>query len=430
MFTRINRGSRPQGPSSTKLPVRGLLAVLVVATTTLSAPSSAHAANSAEAQAALESLTQTVGTLTQSIEASTAQPPVVAYFDTTNGTSAIRRVPWKAITHLNIAFAGISPEGTCAWMDPSGADRLDPKSPVPAAIVALRAARDKYNPRVKLILSVGGWTMSTRFSVATRTPEGTQKLAQSCVEMVQAQGLDGLDYDWEYPTKVGAKNCPSTMAAGDCQSADDPAQLTALLAASRAKLSPEMPLSVAVFVTPGRNGIPYDVRGMDAQLSFWNIMAYDMAAPNWSTGTAFHAPLRASVQSLQTFADAGATPSKLNLGVPLYGYVWKNVPTAGLDVAATGNKKNGRQYTTASLLRRYISDPGCKAYRDRDGTYYYCSTGRQAGDWAAVDTAEVLFNKGAAVRAHAFGGVMLWAVQGDTEMGDLTFSLAAGLNSK
>lgn len=354
--------------------------------------------------------------------------PVIAYYDTSAAGSSVHRIPWDKISHLNIAFAGISPEGTCAWMDLSGNDKMAPNSKIPATIKALIAARDRHNPSTKLVLSVGGWTMSYRFATATSTPEGTQKLAQSCVAMMRQYGIDGLDYDWEYPTKVGAKNCPDGM---QCQSGNDPAQLTALLAASRAAMGTDAynhPLSVAVYAVPGNRGIPYDVVGMDRYLTYWNIMAYDMAAPNWSPGTAFHAPMIDSTRTLAAFAALGATPIKLNLGVPYYSYVWNNVPSPGIDVPAPNNKSNARQYLTSTLMKRYIQDPGCKTYDDRNGQYTYCASGPNQGQWSAVDSPEVLFQKASFVRQNNYGGVLIWAIQGDTQMGDLTATIYGALN--
>ena len=354
--------------------------------------------------------------------------PLVAYYDTSAGMGGIQRIPWANLTHVNVAFAGISPEGTCAWMDLSGNDSPAPQSKIPATIQALIAARNQYNPNAKLVLSVGGWTMSYRFSQATSTPAGAAKLAKSCVAMMNQYNLDGLDYDWEYPTKVGKQNCPPGLV---CQSDNDPAQMTELLGASRLAMGVDVynhPLSVAVYAVPGSEGIPYDVKGMDPYLTYWNIMAYDMAAPSWSTGTAFHAPMMGATQTLAAYAALGATPQKLNLGVPFYGYIWFNAPTPGIDVFAPGNATNYSQYSSTNLIRRYNLDPGCKTYNDRNGQFTFCTSGTHQGEWAAIDYSQVLFDKASFVKQNNFGGVMIWSIQGDTQLGDLTATIYGALN--
>jgi chitinase len=361
-----------------------------------------------------------------------AQPPrpVVAYVDTTGKNLNLDGLPWGSITHINVAFAGIDMRGNCAMMDPSGKDAADGSGHVPKIIQKLVAERNAHNPQVKLLLSVGGWTMSYRFSHATQTEEGTERLARTCVNMVNDLGLDGLDYDWEYPTKLGKGNCPQGL---DCATRNDPQQLVALLKASRQALGDDTvnkPLSVAVYMTPGSRGIPYDVAGMDPYLTFWNIMAYDAAAPNWSEGTAFHAAISASQNSLWDYAQAGATPSKLNLGVPYYGYIWWNVPTAAVGVAGRGNQNNWSQYSTFDIYGRLGTDTGCKLYTQADGDFFYCNSGAHAGEWAAVDSPRVLITKASFVRDNNFGGIMMWAVQTDTPTGDLTKLVASVLKGK
>lgn len=359
-----------------------------------------------------------------------ADRPVVAYVDTTTPSATVTQVPWESVTHVNIAFAGINSSGECAWMDPSGNDSVDASGQMPKIIKQLLADRNARNPKAKLILSVGGWTMSYRYSLATQTQQSTTQLAASCVAMVKNLGLDGLDYDWEYPTSLGKRNCPANM---ECTSNNDPAQFVALLKASRTALGTDTvnhPLSVAVFVTPGVRGIPYDVSGMDPYLTFWNIMAYDMASPSWSQGTGFHSGVLDSENSLWNYAKAGATASKLNLGVPYYGYIWNNVSTPSIGTPAPGNSNNSSQYSTLALISRYQNDAGCKLYSDRNGDFYYCTSGQHQGEWAAVDTQNVLHTKAKFVRANNFGGIMMWAVQTDSANGNLTSWISNSLGSR
>jgi chitinase len=359
---------------------------------------------------------------------STVVRPVVAYVDTTTPSKTLTQVPWEQVTHVNIAFAGINAKGMCAWMDPSGKDVEDTSGTMPKIIKKLIDDRNARNPSAKLMLSVGGWTMSYRFTGATQNPLKTQRLAKSCVKLVNDLGLDGVDYDWEYPTKLGKKNCPAGMV---CADKSDPQRLTSLLQTTRAMMGPDTinhPLTVAVFMTPGSRGIPYDVAGMDKALTFWNIMAYDAAAPNWSEGTGFHSSILESQTSLFDYVKAGATPTKLNLGVPYYGYIWKNVPSVSVGTPAPGNENNWSQYSTLDIAKRYSGDGGCKLYSDRHGEYFFCATGEHKGEWAAIDNEATLSLKARFVRENNFGGVMMWAVQTDSAQGTLTRVLYDQLN--
>jgi hypothetical protein len=76
----------------------------------------------------------------------------------------------------------------------------------------LQELKVKY-PNLKVVISLGGWTWSDKFSSIAATAAGRQAFAQSCIDMYIngnfATGLhypgifDGIDVDWEYPGSCG-----------------------------------------------------------------------------------------------------------------------------------------------------------------------------------------------------------------------------------
>ncbi len=52
---------------------------------------------------------------------------------------------------------------------------------------------------VKVLISIGGWTMSENFSVIAESETRRQNFAESCAELVRVFEIDGVDIDWEYP---------------------------------------------------------------------------------------------------------------------------------------------------------------------------------------------------------------------------------------
>lgn len=61
----------------------------------------------------------------------------------------------------------------------------------------------KY-PHLKIIISVGGWTMSWNFSHIAANPVTRSTFARSTAAFLTKHGFDGVDIDWEYVGVKGA----------------------------------------------------------------------------------------------------------------------------------------------------------------------------------------------------------------------------------
>src|SRR3954463_10671473 len=131
------------------------------------------------------------------------------------------------LTHLNYAFGVVDAAGRCASADP-WADWQTPfpaelsvdgvgdvaGQPIAGNLNQLAELKTK-NPRLRVLISLGGWTGSGFFSDAALTDASRKKLVGSCIDLwlkgnlpglaagVAAGIFDGVDLDWEWPGSDG-----------------------------------------------------------------------------------------------------------------------------------------------------------------------------------------------------------------------------------
>ncbi|KAI9301433.1 glycosyl hydrolases family 18-domain-containing protein [Cunninghamella echinulata] len=154
-----------------------------------------------------------------------------------------------------------------------------------------------------------------------------QKFIQWHIDFIQKYKTDGIDIDWEYPSKQGA----------GCNEVNDldTQHFLVLLKELRKSLDKTFPndhklVTMAVHLLPFTNqhGVPSsDVSSFVPYFDFINIMTYDMNGV-WSGVTGPNAPFKAEankgnglsfVQSIQAWRNAGIPKEKINAGLAFYG---------------------------------------------------------------------------------------------------------------
>ncbi|MEW2081395.1 glycosyl hydrolase family 18 protein [Streptomyces sp. NPDC005283] len=237
------------------------------------------------------------------------------------------------------------------------------------------------HPKLKINISIGGWTYSKYFHDAAKTDASRKKLVASCVKQYIAGDLpvdggyggagaaagifDGIDIDWEYPGSEGGH-------LGNHYGAEDKANFTLLLAEFRKQLDEYgaahggKKYLLTAALPAGQDKIKnIETDKIGAYLDYANIMTYDMHGAWDADGPAYHQSPLYSPDSDPTdviapgtqkysidnaidswldgnaaYGIAGGFPAnKLTLGYEFYYRGWKGVRAGaknGLAQSATG----------------------------------------------------------------------------------------------
>jgi len=176
---------------------------------------------------------------------------------------------------------------------------------------------------VKLLVSLGGWTLSSLFPSIAADPVKRQNFASQCALICELYDLDGVDIDWEYPGYAVHNGTPA-----------DKANFTLLIQEIRNELDAiepeigrELLISAAIGAAPEHQA-NYEWENLSALLDMFNIMTYDYFG-SWDTQLNHNSPLfysgpsdpdfncNASIQSLLN--EYNVSPDKINIGMPFYG---------------------------------------------------------------------------------------------------------------
>ena len=339
----------------------------------------------------------------------------------------IAELPAKSLTHIFYAFAIIDSTGRvtngdrCVDIGVCDTTTATNEGGNFAELAKLKQA----NPHLKLVISIGGWTRSGKFSDAALTDSSRRLFAESAIDvfMRQRPGLfDGIDIDWEFPVRGGMQ--------GNVERPEDKANFTLLLAELRRQLDAlgaidkkHYEISIAASAGPGgfRN---LDIDGITPLLDFINVMTYDYHSGTASTG--FNSPLYAPKgdptpafnidSTMRRFLNAGVPSTKLLVGIPFYARAYGGVASFndGLFQPATGRPSNwgGRDGNWSTLSQTRLKNPAYVRHWDADARvpFLYDST---SGTWITYDDPQSVAEKVQYVREHKLGGVMIWELGGD-----------------
>jgi chitinase len=344
----------------------------------------------------------------------------------TKGTR-IAQLPAKDLTHIFYAFAKIGDDGRVTLGNSCfDVGVCDSAQAVDSGGNFAELQRLKQrNPHLKLVISIGGWTGSGKFSDAALTDSSRRLFTESAIDVFirQRPGLfDGIDIDWEFPVEGGMQ--------GNGERPADKENFTLLLAELRRQLDAQGAIDkrhyvLAIAASARLQEIAnVEIASIVPLLDFINVMTYDYYAGASRTG--FNSPLYAAAgdptpsrnvdATMRAFLDGGVPATKLLVGIPFYGRGYGGVPSVndGLFQSVAGSPSgwgpHDGDWNVLSQTR--LKDPHYVRHWESAARvpWLHDST---SGTWVSYDDPQSVAEKVRYVRERGLGGVVIWELGGD-----------------
>ena len=278
-------------------------------------------------------------------------------------------------------------------------------------------------PHMKVIIAVGGWTLSDNFSTVCSTAAGREAFASSLVNFLTTYRMfDGIDFDWEYPGGGGE--------AGNSASPSDGANYASLLQLVRQKFDAlgaqvGRRYEISVAAPAGIDKIAtFNLAGLAPSVDHFNLMSYDFHG-TWETTTGHQSAFTgdAAGYDIQTavkaYLAAGVPAAKVILGAPLYTRAWSGVADGGdggylekSSGAAAGTFEKGVYDYKDLVAQMQVSAGAWKLYWDDTAQAAYVYDGADA-TFSSFETRASIAQKSDWAERLGLGGMMFWDITGD-----------------
>lgn len=325
---------------------------------------------------------------------------IIAYY--TGNAERLQEFPLSKLTHIIYSFVKLQNDSLLL--------RDAEQEQTVEKIVALK----KKYPKLKVMVSFGGWSGCAPCSDLFANPARRTTFAQSTLALMKKYKLDGIDLDWEYPAIEGFPGHKYDKA--------DKANFTALVRELRQTMGKQYLLTFAAggFVKYLEESI--DWAAVSPLVDFINLMTYDLVG-GYATVTGHHTPLysyRAGQESTDRCVSwllAHKVPAqKLITGAAIYARVWEKVAPTNDGLYQSGVFKQGVDFAN---FNTYFSDTSGYQYHwdEKAQAPYQYNAAQQL--FATFDDERSIRAKTQYVKDKKLGGIMFWELVEDKSQGGL-----------
>lgn len=332
------------------------------------------------------------------------KPVVIGYVGGFRGLVKPDMVSAEKLTHINYAFVDV--QGNRAVLNNLKTDT--------ANFQMLNALKAK-NPALKILISIGGWTWSGKFSDAVLTDTARKAFAASAVEIIRKYKLDGVDIDWEYPGRPGDK--------GNVYRPEDKENFTLMFRDLRLELDTlEQQTGAKKLLTTAVGGFAAflettEMGKAQQYLDYVNLMTYDFYSSEFAGHHTNLYPSKiyqsnnSADEAIKAYIAAGVPANKLVMGIAFYG---RNFKMTDGSQKGLGDKMVSQTFGSGySIIKdSLINKKGYKAYKDHTAKapYLYNAETKQ---FITYDDEWSVENKCKYVLKNKMAGVMFWEYDSD-----------------
>ncbi|MES2837564.1 MAG: glycosyl hydrolase family 18 protein [Bacteroidota bacterium] len=271
--------------------------------------------------------------------------------------------------------------------------------------VALKA---KY-PKLKVLISFGGWGGCETCSDVFATDSGRNEFAISVKNLLEKYTVDGIDLDWESPVIGGYKNHKASK--------NDKANFTSLVKELRKTLPAKSEICFDANSFKEFLELSIDWKEVMPLVDFVNLMTYGLPS-NERGHTGHHSALYSSSyqsesidKSIRALDSLNVQLNKILIGAAFYSFVAENVDSINNGLGRKGKFKTNVNYN--KLVESYTQKEGYDYYWDSiaQAPYLY---NKQQKIFVTFDNEKSVEQKTKYAIKNKLGGIMFWKLNGDS----------------
>jgi chitinase len=321
---------------------------------------------------------------------------VIAYYS--GDVKAIDNYDVKKLTHIIYSFCHLK------------GNRLNVDNKGDSATIKKLVSLKKEHPKLKVLLSLGGWGGCEFCSPVFATDKGRKEFAASVKKLNDYFKTDGIDLDWEYPAIEGH---PGHVYQG----ADKP-NFTALVKIIRSSLGERHEISFAAGGFPKFLEQSIDWKEVMPVVNKVNLMSYDLVN-GYSTVTGHHTPLYSTSSQIESADNAiryltsiGVPANKIVIGAAFYARTWENADSINNGLYQSGKFKSFIAYN--QFNKRLTEEEGFVFYRDTTAKAPYAYNVAKK-TFATFDDPLSIQSKTQYAIDKKLGGIMFWELTLDKQ---------------